>query len=65
MTVSSKEIAVIEANKFYSKYRQEWDDERIELMKEEKKVDFFLAMATSFFFTSWVLVALRAFEIWE
>ena len=32
---------------------------------KEIAVDFFLAMATSFFFTSWVLVALRAFEIWE
>lgn len=65
MTISPKDVAVIEANKFYSKYRQEWDDKRIELMKEEAKVDFFLAMAFGFFFMSLFMVALKTYGIWE
>lgn len=65
MDSTAKDIAIFEANKFYSKYRQEWDDERIELMEKEAKVDFVLAMAFGFFFMTLFMVALRAYGIWE
>lgn len=59
------DIAEFEARKFYAVYRKELEVIETEMRKKEQIVDFFFSMATSFFLTTWVLVALRAFEIWE
>lgn len=57
------DISEFEAIKFYAVYRKELDKIEEDVRRHEEKVDFVLAMATSFFLTSWVLVALRTFGI--
>ncbi len=57
------DIAEFEARKFYAVYHKELETIEAEMRQKEKIVDGIMAMATSFFLTTWALVALRAYGI--